>query len=415
MTVTQIQRPRLEREDQLRSGTRVWIPVAVLLAAAGWGSNQFTPILLVYSSRLGLSTATLEALFGAYAVGLIPGLLVAGRWSDAHGRRATGMAAAGFSLLATVSLAAGAHALPLLFIGRLLAGLGSGAAFGAGTAWLREVSLPPFGAADTGTAARRAAVAMTTGFALGPLVAGVLAQWAPDPSVVPYLPHLALIAFLLPSLRRVPETVGTEQDAGARVRLPHRTMRRFRRVVVPMAPWIFAAPAIGFALLPSIVGTAHAADGIAVTAAITSLTAVSGVLIQPIARRLGTGAQTHGVVGLIVLAGGLALAALTADLGEIWLLVPCAIVLGGAYGFCLVAGLHEVQRIAPPQRLAGLTAVFYAFTYLGFGAPYLVSLSASAASYPVLLVVIGGLALLTAAWVGWAANTEEHALNPVAD
>ena len=51
----------------------------------GWGSNQFTPMLLVYSHSLGLSTGTLEALFGAYAVGLIPGLLIAGPLSDAEG------------------------------------------------------------------------------------------------------------------------------------------------------------------------------------------------------------------------------------------------------------------------------------------------------------------------------------------
>ena len=54
--------------------------------------------------------------------------------------------------------------------------------------------MKPFGDADAGTVARRAAVAMTTGFAVGPLVAGVLAQWAPQPAVVPYLPHIALTA-----------------------------------------------------------------------------------------------------------------------------------------------------------------------------------------------------------------------------
>src|SRR5581483_11823602 len=145
-----------------------------------------------YHARLGLSTATLEALFAAYAVGLIPGLLVAGRWSDRHGRRAVGLSAAAISLLASVSLIAGSDALALLFIGRLLAGVSSGAAFGVGTAWLRETSLPPFGDADQSTIARRAAVAMTAGFALGPLVAGTLAQWAPAATALPYLPHIAL-------------------------------------------------------------------------------------------------------------------------------------------------------------------------------------------------------------------------------
>src|SRR5581483_3851131 len=171
---------------------RTWIPIAGVLAGAGWGSNQFTPMLLIYHAHLGLSTSTLEGLFGAYAAGLIPGLLLAGRWSDAHGRRPVGIFAAAVSLLASVSLLVGAHALALLFLGRLLAGVGSGAAFGVGTAWLRETSLPPFGDADQSTIARRAAVAMTAGFALGPLVAGTLAQWAPAATALPYLPHIAL-------------------------------------------------------------------------------------------------------------------------------------------------------------------------------------------------------------------------------
>src|SRR6185437_2482809 len=95
---------------------RTWIPIAGVLAGAGWGSNQFTPMLLIYHARLGLSTSTLEGLFAAYAVGLIPGLVLAGRWSDAHGRRPVGLFAAAVSLLATASLLAGAHALALLFV-----------------------------------------------------------------------------------------------------------------------------------------------------------------------------------------------------------------------------------------------------------------------------------------------------------
>jgi MFS family permease len=380
--------------------TRAWIPIAGLLTGAGWGSNQFTPMLLVYHARLGLSTATLEALFGAYALGLIPALLLAGRWSDVHGRRAVGIFAAAISLLATVSLLAGTQALALLFVGRLLAGVGSGAAFGVGTAWLRETSLPPLGDADQAAVARRAAVAMTVGFALGPLVAGLLAQWAPAATVLPYLPHIALMIAVLLGLRGVPETIRAHDRGGAAIGLPAESARRFRRLVVPSAPWVFAAPAIAFALLPSIVGTGHSADGVALTAAITSLTALAGVMIQPVARRFDA-----TLPGLIVLGAGLALAALAAHAHENWLLFPCAIVLGSAYGLCLVAGLLEVQRLAPARAVAGLTATFYVFTYLGFAAPYLMTMAASAASYAVLLLIASGLAFLTAAVVRQAQRT----------
>jgi hypothetical protein len=386
---------------------RTWIPIAGLLAGAGWGSNQFTPMLLVYHARLGLSTSTLEALFGAYAAGLIPGLILAGRWSDVHGRRSVGLFAAVVSLLASVSLLAGTHAVALLFLGRLLAGVGSGAAFGAGTAWLREASLPPFGDADQSAIARRAAVAMTAGFAVGPLVAGTIAQWAPAATSLPYLPHIALMIAVLVGLRGVPETLQRSEATGAAVSLPTESARRFRRIVAPAAPWVFAAPAIAFALLPSIVGTAHAANGVALTATITSLTALAGVAIQPLARRLEGGARPHAgaLLGLVILGVGLALAALAADARENWLLFPCAILLGSAYGLSLVAGLLEVQRLAPPRALAGLTATFYVLTYLGFAAPYLLTVAATAASYAVLLLITSALAFLTAAAVGQAGRT----------
>ena len=83
-----------------------------------------------------------------------------------------------------------------------------------------------------------------------------------------------------------------------------------------------------------------------------------------------------------------------------WLLAPCAIVLGCAYGLCLVAGLIEVQTLASPGTLAGLTAVYYALTYLGFAAPYLLTLAHGLAGYPSLLLITAVLALITAGVVG---------------
>ena len=382
-----------------RSTRIVWLPAAAILLGTGWGANQFTPMLLVYRGSLDLSTGTLEAIFGLYALGLIPGLLLAGPLSDAHGRRSVIFPAAVLSLAASLTLAAGGHHVVLLFVGRLMAGVASGAVFATGTAWLRELSRPPLGAANDHTTARRAAVAMTAGFALGPLATGLLAQWAPAPAIVPYLPHIILMAFVLFLLRNAPETVTPRAGRALRISLPGIHSRRFRRVVAPMAPWVFAAPAIAFALLPSVVGTAHAEDGTAVTAAITALCALAGVLIQPLARRLDTAPNRSGTVGLLLLVAGLVLAAVTTETRETWMLVPSALVLGSAYGLCLVAGLIEIQALAGQGALAGLTAGFYALTYLGFAAPYVLAEAAHLASYTILLTLTAALALGTAALV----------------
>ena len=151
-----------------------------------------------------------------------------------------------------------------------------------------------------------------------------------------------------------------------------------------MAPWVFAAPAVAFALLPSVVGAASATDGTAVVAGVTALCALAGVAVQPLARRLDARAEVSRAapVGLIVLTVGLALSAATAALDRLWLLFPCAVVLGAAYGLCLVAGLVQVQRLAPPNSLARLTAAFYVLTYLGFAAPYVPTLGSSTATSP---------------------------------
>ncbi|MBO0692852.1 MAG: MFS transporter [Acidimicrobiaceae bacterium] len=388
------------------TGRAAWLPAALALSGTAWGSTQITPLLVVYQRTLGLSTGTIEAVFVVSVLGLIPGLLVAGAMSDARGRRVVAVPAAGLSFLASAALIGGAHELWLLFIGRFLAGISSGAAFGAGTAWVRELSRPPHGDAGDHVAARRSAVAMTFGYALGPLVAGFLAQWAPRPLMVAYLPHLVLMVTVLLTIWASPETVTPDRRVATVTRRVVRPLHNgtFKRVVAPMAPWVFAAPAIAFALLPSVVGAQHATDGTALVAAVTATCALAGVFVQPLARRLDSEVRPGGAApaGLVVLVAGLVLAAVTTESGNVWLLFPCAVVFGGAYGLCMVAGLVQVQRLAPPGGLARFTVVYYALAYVGFAAPYALALGAHVADYPTLLSLTAVLALVTAAAIGWA-------------
>jgi hypothetical protein len=129
-------------------------------------------------------------------------------------------------------------------------------------------------------------------------------------------------------------------------------------------------------------------------------------MAQPLARPPDeSGGRTAGT-GLLVLVAGLVLGAVTAQTGATWLLVPSSIVLGSAYGLCLVAGLAGVQRLSGHRALAGLTAIYYSLTYLGFAAPYLLALAAHFASYTLLLAITGALALAT------AARVTKHAAGP---
>ncbi len=376
----------------------------------GWGANQFSPMLLAYRLHSGLSEATGEALFGVYALGLIPALLLSGPVSDLHGRRAIVRAAGVVSLIATLALIAGQHSLGMLYLGRLLAGLSSGAAFAAGTAWIKELSVAPYDpSAGEQTGARRAAIALSAGFGLGALAAGLVAQWAPHPLVSAYLPHVVVMVSALLLATGAPETV-TSNAAGATrsVSLRVASVRhiRFRRVVAPSAPWVFAAPSIAFAVLPGLVRHSTASFQVGFAALIAGLTLTLGVLIQPLARRLDRVEDVRGTItGLAAMSAGMLLGALAASRQSWPIVLPAAMLLGSGYGLCLVSGLLEVQRIASPTDLASLTAVYYALTYVGFAAPIILAELHRLVGAPALLLLTALLVLLTAAQVRGASKT----------
>jgi MFS family permease len=364
----------------------------------GWGANQFSPLLLAYQIHRGVSETTADALFGVYALGLIPALLIVGPISDRRGRRASVIGAGLVSLLASLALIAGNHALGLLYLGRFLAGVASGAAFAAGTAWVKELSGPPHDAgAGEQAGARRSAIALSAGFGLGPLVAGLIAQWAPDALTAAYLPHLVVMTVALVAVLSAPETVG-EADGGRRPSVPASVRHmRFRLIVAPIAPWVFLAPSVSFAVLPGLVAHSTAGFRVGFAALIAGITLGVGILIQPVARRLDRTAGVRGIVtGLAAITAALLLGALAAR-GRQWpLVVPAGILFGAGYGLCLVSGLLEVQRLAPPAELASITAIFYALTYLGFAAPLVLAELERFAAAASLLLGAAALAILTA-------------------
>jgi dipeptide/tripeptide permease len=95
---------------------------------------------------------------------------------------------------------------------------------------------------------------------------------------------------------------------------------------------------------------------------------------------------------------------------------PAAVLLGTGWGssqftpmLLVLAGLAEVQQLADGRALAGVTAAYYALTYFGFAAPFLLGLAAHVASYPLLLSITAALALATAPMVarGAARSTRQ--------
>jgi MFS family permease len=362
-----------------------WSRVAVLLFAVGWGANHFVPLLLVYRERLRLSPIDLAVLFGAYALGLVPGLVLGGPLSDRRGRRPVVLSSSSVALLGTLLLAAGAG-FSMLLAGRLVVGAGCGAAFSAGTAWVQDLARD----APEGVGARRAAVALSAGFGGGPLVSSVVAQWLPGPMFTPYIIHAAiLVGALVLAWPAADDHVRAPPGEKARWALP----RGFFRDVAPVAPWVFAQPSIAFAVLPGLVRQQVGRLAIVYAGLVTATTLLAGVLAQPVVRaatprRAAAWGMLLGTTGL---AAGLVATARASPAG----VFVAAAFLGAGYGACLVAGLRWIGASTSPAERGRVVGVFYVLTYAGFTSPLLLAAIARRAGDGVGLALAAALALVT--------------------
>jgi predicted MFS family arabinose efflux permease len=399
-----------------RRSPRAWMRIAFAMFAVGWGANQFSPMLIVYRHELRLTAGEVAGLFLVYALTLIPGLLIGGPASDRFGRRPVVWPFVALSPLATLLLVLEPRSLAMIAVGRALAGLCSGVVFGAATAWVQDVS--PDEGPSSGLSVRRSALALTGGFGLGPVVAAVLAQWAGDPLVVPYLPHLVIGTAAAAVLAGTPEgsaeRPGRPQPAGRRWPPAAVRTRRFWLAVAPGSPLVFGSVALAIVVLPEEVTSARTLSA-GFAGLMTALSFAAGVAVQPFARRLPD-MLAGAVAGLVCAAAGAAVGIAAVASADRVLAGAAALLLGLAYGLCLVSGLRQAEHMAGPDERGAVIACYYALAYLGFATPYLAAglgaLAGKTGAFVALTVIITALALWTAAY---AASLRRSAGRPEGD
>jgi predicted MFS family arabinose efflux permease len=367
----------------------IWKRAVFALFAVAAGTNVPTPLLLVYQERLDLSPEILTALFGCYAAGLVPALLLAGPLSDRLGRRRVAIPGIVLSALASLAFAFAGDSLTLLFLARFAQGVVSGVVFSVGSAWVGELSL----ASGEGAGGRRAAVAMTAGFSLGPLTSGLLGQYAPAPTVLPYLIHVALVAVGLAFALRLPETVDLHHHTGPGA-VEVRAVPLIRpgdgllvaTVLAPVAVCVYAFPSTVINAVPLLVDLP--AGGVAITGVLAGVTLGAGTLVAGLQRRFGPSTAVVGAVSGTL--GFLAATAFAVSGAWPWLLAAAPL-LGAGGGLCLAAGLTLTARLAAPSRLGALTSLFLACAYVGFAAPFAMAVTARATTAAVPLAAAAGL------------------------
>jgi MFS family permease len=403
MTASAIQlaaRPRSRRHS-----VGFWVTAYAFAVAMAFSAVP-TPLYVLYQARDGFSTTMITVIFGAYALGVTASLFLVGHVSDWIGRRRTLLAAGLLALVTAVSFLVWRSTAGLL-AARVVNGLSIGVFTATATAYLAE--LHAHGRPDA--SGRRAEIVATAanlgGIGVGPLVAGILAQWVGDPLTVPFLVFGALLLVAMGGLLLVPETKQPPAQ------LPH---YRPQRVSVPTAARgrYFAAAAGGliafaaFGLFNSLAPTflaqtlgdsSRALAGASVFAVFASAAAAQSLLgARP--------ARTLLLAGAVVLPLGLALVT-----GAVWLRSPSLslFLVGGAVtgvgaGLLFKATLSTVVELAPAESRAEALAGFFLASYIGLSLP-VIGLGVAAALMPMrdallgfaTLAVMGNLAAAAAA------------------
>jgi MFS family permease len=304
-------------------------------------------------------------IFAVYAVGVIVALLVAGNFSDVLGRRPVLFTGLVLSMLSAVCFVF-EGGLTALFLGRLLSGFAAGLYSGAATAAVTELAAP----GDRGRAAFAATAANMGGLGCGPLLSGLLAQYAPYPLRLPYLVHLGLLVLACGAVRVLPETV-ERPDPRPKLRPQGMVVpAQVRAVFVPAALAVFA----GFSVLglftavtPAFVSGYLDVDNLAVIGAVVLSVFLGSTAGQLLTSRVGPSRALP--LGCAVLVGGLVLIGSSLLAESLGLLVAGAVVSGTGQGLAFRASVAAVSGAAPPERRGATISALFTAAYVGISLP----------------------------------------------
>jgi hypothetical protein len=347
-----------------------WVAALAFLANMGFSAVP-TPLYVLYQQRDHFSTFMITVVYAVYAVGVIASLFLGGHVSDWAGRKRIFVPALLINAASAVIFVL-APSLPGLLIARVISGISVGLTTATATAYLAELHAGASGAEPRSP--RRAQVVATAanlgGIGLGPLAAGLLAQFAPQPLRLPYILFGLTLVLLAALVALSPETARRPDPAPA---------WRPQRITVPgqARPVFYAATAAGFAsfavygvfnsLAPSfLAGTLHDRS-LAVAGAVAFAAFAAGALAQIAMGRAGLRVTLRA--GVLILIPGLALL-----VGGMWLPSLAMFVIGGTVtgaggGLVFRGALVAASGTALPQSRAEVIAGFFLGAYVGLSVP----------------------------------------------
>jgi predicted MFS family arabinose efflux permease len=254
-------------------------------------------------------------------------------------------------------------------VARFLTGIGIGLMASTATAYLHDLYAPARpDRARSHLPALVASAANLGGLALGPLVAGILAQWAPAPLLTPYVLFAITLAILLVLILVCPETVDNALTDGRPARFA---------LLEGNGPLFASSATLGFVAF-AVIGLFSALGAIIfrVQLGVTSLFVVAMAPFSAFAAsavaQLALARVRHRtalLTGIALFAVGLTLTVLGLHAPTPALLITAISLAGAGAGLLFKTAVGLTAVAARPSSRAGVLAVFFAIAYIGMGAP----------------------------------------------
>jgi MFS family permease len=340
-----------------------WL-LAFVFGVTMLGTTLPTPLYVIYQGQFHFSSAIVTLIFATYAAAVLAALLLAGRSSDQAGRKPVLAAALGASALSTVVFIL-APDTGVLFAGRILSGFSAGLMTGTATAELTEL-VPA-------SARRRASMVATAtnigGLGLGPLVAGLFAQYVPSPTVLVFEVYLALLAAAGICVLFIPETVSPRRRPALRfsgLGIPEQGRGEFAAAGIAGFA-AFSVLGLYSALVPALLGSVlHESSHIVDGAVVFLLFAVASVT-QLFLSRFPSRPVVLAGLGVFLVALALIVAALSQ--ASMALLLAGTVVGGAGVGAVFLGSLATANRLAPPERRGQTVSTYFVMCYTGLIVP----------------------------------------------
>src|SRR6202167_5622217 len=395
---------RVASSNQER-GLRVgfWIVAYAFLIVVSMATLP-SPLYGLYRVRDHLSALVITVIFAIYAASTIATLLVLQPIAARIGRRGV-MISAVVTMMIAAGVLASWKALPGLLIGRLLTGASGGLASGAAITYLLELRLRADPKAPI-SRARTIGTSINVGaLGIGPLLAGLLAQWGKLQLTLPYLVILGLGAIALACLWVAPETGAPTPHPSPHPEI-HTIGPRSARLPIPAAAGTLAAFAANglFAGLSGLfLATTFHRPSHALAGATLFLVFTSGVVSQLVTAKLQ--ASRVLLTGTLSMLAGLVLLVISVRLTipNLALFLIGGALIGAGSGAVFKGTTGIVLETSAPENRLHMTADLLIALFVGLSVPVVgagIALNDGASSSNTVLwfAVLVGLGVSISGW-----------------